>query len=477
MKRTKKTAIKTATEPTIEPTIEPATKTTMKAKMKKIKMPFLDKLKKSLFVKISLVFVAQLLFVILLTFVTHRYIFLSPVFPAIQRNAVSHARFIIKEIGKPPDFQTAKKLAEERKLRIRIKTPTVDWASHDGLSSFEDIDYPPYADPNATPGETVYAGFNLSGFGVTIHSGDVHYLIILHSRHESPMYMAQLLLLFFLLLTASAIAFAFYVMKHLLKPVKILGEGVRQLSEGNIDYRMTTRRSDELGRLVNSFNTMARRIQESFKARERLLQDVSHELRSPLTRVKVALEFLEENDTQKSIRDDISEMETMISELLETDRLSSQFGGLRLENTELLPLVKEIAAEFENRKPGINIVAFPPESQLKVDVKRIKILFRNILENALRYSQPEGYSVEVSLRQKSDELTIEIQDFGCGIPEEDLPFLFEPFYRVDKSRSKKTGGYGLGMSLCKRIMEAHGGNIEISSRLNVGTTVFLKFKT
>jgi signal transduction histidine kinase len=83
--------------------------------------------------------------------------------------------------------------------------------------------------------------------------------------------------------------------------------------------------------------------------------------------------------------------------------------------------------------------------------------------------------VEISLREKKDEIIISVQDFGTGIPEQDLPFVFEPFYRVDKSRSKKTGGFGLGLSLSKRIMEAHGGNIEIASRPNVGTTVFLKF--
>jgi signal transduction histidine kinase len=80
------------------------------------------------------------------------------------------------------------------------------------------------------------------------------------------------------------------------------------------------------------------------------------------------------------------------------------------------------------------------------------------------------------MREKTDEIIIAVQDFGSGVPEQELPYIFEPFYRVDKSRSKKTGGYGLGMSLSKRIMESHEGTIDITSRLNVGTTVFLKFK-
>jgi len=265
-------------------------------------------------------------------------------------------------------------------------------------------------------------------------------------------------------------------MRWLLKPVKVLREGVRQLSEGNIDHEMSIKRIDELGQLVDSFNTMTRRIRGMIRSREQLLLDVSHELRSPLTRIKVAMEFLEEDDTKKTIRDDIDEVERMIAELLETERLNSRYGGLKLAETNMPQLIRDVCAGFAKQKPGIKIIAAPDDIVLNVDRQRITVLLRNIIENAMRYSDPNGYPVEISLRQKSDESIIEIQDFGSGIPEQDLPYIFEPFYRVDKSRSKETGGYGLGMSLSKKIMEAHGGTIEITSRLKVGTTVFLKFK-
>jgi signal transduction histidine kinase len=149
---------------------------------------------------------------------------------------------------------------------------------------------------------------------------------------------------------------------------------------------------------------------------------------------------------------------------------------LKLEEVNLRDLVRDICAAYQDQKPGIKMVSFPGDVICKMDAKRMVILFRNLLDNALRYSNPLGYPVEISLREKADEIIISVQDFGQGIPEQELPFIFEPFYRVDKSRSKKTGGYGLGMSLIKRIMEAHGGTVEISSRPNVGTTVFLKFK-
>jgi signal transduction histidine kinase len=199
-------------------------------------------------------------------------------------------------------------------------------------------------------------------------------------------------------------------------------------------------------------------------------------LRSPITRIKLALEFIKEKKTRKNLQDDITEVETKITELMETERLNSQHGKLKLKRTNLHQLLRDLCSDFQNQKPGVKILPFPENINLALDPERIRILFRNILDNTLQHSDPQGYPVEISLREKPDEYTIAVQDFGKGIPEKDLPFIFEPFYRVDKSRSKKTGGYGLGMSLSKKIMEAHGGTIEIISRLKVGTTVFLKFK-
>ena len=169
-------------------------------------------------------------------------------------------------------------------------------------------------------------------------------------------------------------------------------------------------------------------------------------------------------------------METMISEILETERLNSSHGGLTTSELDIISLIKDVSAEYADRKPGIKYAAFPDTLTITADRQRLQILLRNILDNALKYSAKDSYPVEISLREKHDEISIEIQDFGRGIPEAELPFIFEPFYRIDKSRSHKTGGYGLGMSMSKKIMEAHGGTIDITSKIDVGTTVLLKFK-
>ena len=111
-----------------------------------------------------------------------------------------------------------------------------------------------------------------------------------------------------------------------------------------------------------------------------------------------------------------------------------------------------------------------------MDSERIRIVFKNLLDNAFKYSRADSNPVEISIRADNDVTIVKIIDDGPGIPEEDIPQLFEPFYRVDRSRSKKTGGYGLGLSLSKKIMDAHGGKIEISNNEDRGVTVTLSFK-
>lgn len=436
-----------------------------------MKITILEKLRSYLFLKIVLVHGLALLVIILLILTSKRLFFIQQMFPAIQRNAVNYAQYIINELGTPPDVLKAQQLVRREKIQIRWIGSASRWANPGDMIDFKDLELPAYDKDRG-----IFAGFNEAGLCVDIRRGNERFLLILHYKKESITYVIGLYALTILIFITLTIIAVYFAMNMLLKPVKILHEGVRQISEGNIDYEMKTNRNDELGKLVDSFNTMTRRVREMIHARDRLLQDVSHELRSPLTRVKVALEFLENSPSKKSLHDDITEIETMIAELLETERLKSHHGGLKVESANMLQLVQTVCTEFRGQKPGIRIVSFPGNIFLNIDSKRIRILLRNLLDNALRYSRPEDHPVEISLQEKNDEIIISVQDFGCGIPEQELPYIFEPFYRVDKSRSKKTGGYGLGMSLSKRIMEAHQGDIEIISRPNLGTTVFLKFK-
>jgi signal transduction histidine kinase len=148
---------------------------------------------------------------------------------------------------------------------------------------------------------------------------------------------------------------------------------------------------------------------------------------------------------------------------------------LKKQPTDLIALLKQAAAVFENRPPGIETGDLPPEFSVEVDPRQIKTVFENVLSNAVKYCEPESDPVKISLQRRASDVIVRIEDHGMGIPQTELARIFEPFYRVDKSRSKETGGYGLGLSLCKTIMEAHEGKIEVQSRVKEGTTVLLFF--
>jgi len=204
---------------------------------------------------------------------------------------------------------------------------------------------------------------------------------------------------------------------------------------------------------------------------------VSHELRTPITRINLALEMGPEGMAKDSIRDDLKEMEAMIAEILETARLDSANGKLNLEDADLSALAAEAVAAADARAPGARLIgARAGEGPiLRVDRARVRKVLANLLDNAIKYSRAGSGPVEVRIEAGPDEVAVRVEDRGVGIPAAELPRLFEPFYRVDPSRARETGGYGLGLSLCKRIMEAHGGSITIASREGEGTEVVLSF--
>lgn len=237
-----------------------------------------------------------------------------------------------------------------------------------------------------------------------------------------------------------------------------------------------SKKQNELGRLSNSFNTMTMMIKKMIKAKEQLLLDVSHELRSPLTRMKVNLEFIEDQKVKQSLYEDIREMEQMIREILESEKIDHAAETISFEQVDIAEMVKEAAELFSQETPSPHatdhrISIDPANCSVMVNSNpmRIKILFRNIIENALRFS--ENKPVHIEIREDTQNVVITVTDQGQGISEKALPFIFEPFYRADSSRSRETGGYGLGMYLCKKIANLHRGDIKIKSKAGKGTSV------
>lgn len=430
----------------------------------------INRIRSKLFLKISLVFVFSLLAIVISVFIINYFVFMSKDFPGFMRHSIHHADFMITQIGFPPDLKRAGWISSKTRVPISIRYKKIKWESERGIMDPNSFNFPPYKKLKG-----ISAGFTDLGFCVGYKKGDYRVLMVMHPRKEGFRRLVNTLIMTLLTFALLVIIVLYFFIRWLLRPVKVLKEGVDQIGKGNLDLKMDVKNSDELGKLTLSFNDMTGRISEMLASRDQLLRDVSHELRSPLTRIKVGLEFMEDSDAKKGIAEDVSELEMMISELLETDRLNSRFGKLKLEKINIYNLIKNIIKEFDGKKPGIVIDGVPAGLNLNIDRTRILILFRNIFSNALRYSYPDGKPVQVNYQEDSGDKIILIKDFGIGIPEDELPYIFEPFYRVDKSRSRETGGYGLGLSLSKKIMEAHKGLIEINSSQGIGTTIKLTF--
>jgi signal transduction histidine kinase len=386
-----------------------------------------------------------------------------------RKNVAQYVSYLIRDLGSPPDQQAARELCRTLSMDIRYEGPAARWSTSETLPPVQEMRLRNfYENPHLQLGRYQGKTFMV----VQTDQGQFTFDLVRSYRQQSHMTAKVAALI---AVVTGLLAGAYFSIRRILRPIMWLHQGVQEVGRGNLGHRLRVTKSDELGTLAEAFNSMTGRIQAMLHAREQLLLDVSHELRSPLTRIKVALEFLPATDARKSISEDLSAMEGMLSEILETQRLRSEHGGLHLQPTDLAELIKEALDLFKNQPPGIILDEACPGVRLQLDRQRVATVLKNIFENAVKYSAGAAAPIRVCLQKTASQVTIRIADQGAGIPPEDLPYVFEPFYRVDKSRTRHTGGFGLGLSLCRTIMDAHQGKIEIESMPGSGTTISLVF--
>jgi signal transduction histidine kinase len=223
--------------------------------------------------------------------------------------------------------------------------------------------------------------------------------------------------------------------------------------------------------LADGINQMSSRIKSMLEGKSALLLAISHELRSPITRLRVNLELLDESEIRQKLIEDIRDMESLVAAILESEKLNSRHAPLNLGRCALDELLREVV-ELHRCRERIETRLSPVV--LEADQMRIKLLIKNLVDNACQYSQAQDGAIEVSLGQDRETISIEVLDHGIGIAPEDIPHLTEAFYRPDSARQRGTGGYGLGLYLCRLIAEAHGGGIDIESSPGHGTRVIVR---
>jgi len=411
----------------------------------------------SIFSKLLAIMLGTL--VVLLGIVT--VIFALVIFPTAASTSEHAARQYTRLLAATqPNLEAANNIHKDIGLDIRYEGPSGSWATSDKLPTIEQVRN---GKAHSSFGHEYHLVTTANG-GTYLFAWDVRNQM--HSAHEKLLWML-------LLLIVGVVLTAYWFQKRLLRPVQALGDGVARISAGQLDVVLPLVSQDELGRLTTAFNQMVHQVKEMIQARDQLLLDVSHELRSPVTRMKVALALLSEDESKASLEADVKEMETMISELLELNRLKTPHG-LRKERQDVVRIVRETAQPFENRAPGVHLLARPERIFANVDNEKLRTVLRNLLDNAFKYSLPDSQPVTLSVSENQDCVAFRVQDDGQGIPEAQMANIFEPFFRIDPSRSKRTGGYGLGLSMCKRIVEAHGGTIHIERNPGRGVAFVAK---
>ncbi|MFL5346117.1 MAG: sensor histidine kinase [Hyalangium sp.] len=278
----------------------------------------------------------------------------------------------------------------------------------------------------------------------------------------------------------TSVAFA----RTLAVPLQRLAEVARSFGKGMLDVRTGLRRRDELGQVAVAFDEMAERITHLLRSQKELIANISHELRTPLARIRVALDLASEGDAElarESLADittDLSELERLVSDVLTAAKLDLATGDipgatppLRRERVETHDLLDKAAARFRTTRPGhhLEVSAEEPLPTLDADPMLLRRALDNLLDNAGKYSE-SGTTVRLRARASESGLSIEVADEGIGVDASDLPHLFTPFFRSDRSRARTTGGVGLGLALARRIIAAHGGTITLESQPGVGTT-------
>ena len=258
-----------------------------------------------------------------------------------------------------------------------------------------------------------------------------------------------------------------------LRPLRWLKEGVDKVSEGDLSTRVPVVRMDEIGQVGRAFNHMTSRVEQMLNDHDRLMADVSHELRSPLARMKVALEMMPESDKRDQIAADVREMEALTAALLERERIKNRASHLQTKEFDFVALAREVVATFSKQGPGVVLASSPDTILAQADQALVKVLLQNIVDNAVKFSTDGSTAVEVRLNSDDNFVTITVEDDGQGIPDDQVDKVLEPFVKLDPSRGHRNG-YGLGLNLCQRIVQAHGGDIHIEQREPRGTRVSVK---
>ncbi|PYY13361.1 MAG: two-component sensor histidine kinase [Acidobacteria bacterium] len=321
------------------------------------------------------------------------------------------------------------------------------------------------------PGGVEFRAIDNQRLGLTglLRGQSANYLAILELRRiEIPLVRGHLFKRLGLALVISGLICALLA-RYVTRPITRLRTAAQKIAAGDLKARAGTgsMQLDEVGQLVQDFDLMAERLQVLIGAQQRLISDVSHELRSPLTRLKLALDLarsdsgIEHSPALDRIEREAERLSALVGMLLTLSRLESGDSVPASTMVHIPDLLAEIAAdvEIEAQSRGCSVgLERMQECWIEGDQELLRSAFENVVRNAIRYTEP-GTSVHITIKCETNDVRIVVRDHGPGVPESELDNVFKPFYRVDTSRERRTGGVGLGLAIAERAIKLHNGKI------------------
>lgn len=277
----------------------------------------------------------------------------------------------------------------------------------------------------------------------------------------------------------SAVAFILFILMMsflsihwMMKPVQYLLSGASQLAEGNLSFRLPRQRG-VLKMITEHFNQIAQRLETLVQSKENLLRDVSHELKSPLARMSVAVSLLPDQELKVHLQNDIQTMDQLIQKILHSYRYQSGQMKMQRSHFHIKDLMDELVLKYQGENIDFKVQV---QEKLEVSLDRLEFekVFRNLIENALTHNQQIKKVIDIKIKLENNLLIIIVADNGIGIAKENLVQIFEPFYRVDQSRTPGHSNFGLGLSIVHAIVKAHGGNVQVTSHVGIGTEFILR---
>lgn len=268
----------------------------------------------------------------------------------------------------------------------------------------------------------------------------------------------------------AVLIFNYFSIRYLTSPFSVFKAVVKNVDDNNLSYRVPIERTyGEFRDLADSFNGMLQRLEHVNVARKHMLLAIPHEVRTPLARLKVRKDLIDNPELRDEISRDINALEELLNSILETERLQTNAGKVTRRSFEAVPFLNGIRDRFGGQ---VELDLRTAKHLFFADEFLLALMVKNLVANAIRYGRNNPVTIRVEEAPGREEcLVLSVEDRGIGIPADQIPYVTEPFWRLDESRQRNSGGYGLGLYLCNTIAKSHNGKLAIKSVVGEGTTV------